>query len=121
MTMFSSGGGGKAANDLGDERVERLKKLLGEDFDEVEKEVVVPGMKTRRIDVTAKNPDRYYEIGGPKKAANLGNFGSQMKYLAAAAKIDNAIPYFMYDVGTPQIVLEHAARWIPRSNILPLP
>ena len=72
------------------------------------------------LDIVLRNGN-VLEVGGPDKARDLGEFGSQMAKLRAYADAEGVEAFFLYDVATPQEAIDLAERWLGQGHALPLP
>lgn len=114
VTLFSRESGGKAANDLGKLRTQRVAEITGGTITEG------PTVKTSRgitdIDITGPNGE-CIEVGGPAKAKDLGKFKTQLLKVQEVAN-SKGVPAQVYlEKGTPQEAIDIAKKTLGENNV----
>jgi filamentous hemagglutinin len=108
-------GTGKAANDLGKLRTQRVADITGGTITEG------PTVKTSRgvtdIDVTGPKGE-IIEVGGPAKANDLGKFKTQLLKMQEVAN-SRGVPAQVYlEEGTPQAAIDIAKKTLGENNVI---
>jgi RHS repeat-associated protein len=109
-----------AGQTIGDQRLQRVLKHFGLEVVDWNRKVNVPGLGSTDIDVVLTGK-RFIEVGGPAKGFKMADFGRQLQKLKAYADQEGGQAFFYYDVGTPQNVINLAAKWLGAGNVLPIP
>jgi RHS repeat-associated protein len=104
----------------GAQRVIRAAGHFGDEVVGFEHPYVVRNVGGGAADILLRNGS-VVEVGGPAKGMDISTFGSQIGTLAKYAQEKGVQAYFMYEPGTPQRVLDIAARHVGAANVIPIP
>ncbi|MDO3675663.1 hypothetical protein [Paenibacillus ehimensis] len=107
-------GVGKAANDLGKIRTQRVADITGGTV--TEGPTVKTSLGVTDVDVTGPNGE-IIEVGGPAKANDLGKFKTQLLKMQEVAN-SRGVPAQVYlEEGTPQAAIDIAKKTLGENNV----
>jgi len=112
-----------SGNTTGANREQQVANHFGNEVVNRNRLIRVPGVGSTDIDVELTG-NRYIEVGGPAKGASnaaFSKFGTKLKVLTAYAKQQGGQAYFYYEPGTPQQVIDFAAKRLGAGNVIPIP
>ena len=113
----NTGNGGAAANAVGAAREQAVADLVqGTRSGEI---IRTPAGSTD-VDVTDA-AGNLYAVGGPAKARNLGSFVQSLTIYSQTAATRGVDAYFYYAEGTPQSVINAAAKVLGTNFVKPIP
>ncbi|WP_218080295.1 hypothetical protein [Anthocerotibacter panamensis] len=106
--------GGKAANEVGRLRVEKVVELTGGTASG--EKVSVKTLGSTDLDVIGPSGE-LISVGGPAKAGNLGNFVRELRiYQAIASQRGVYVKAYLAE-GTPQSAIDKAIRELGEKNV----
>jgi hypothetical protein len=110
-------------NQVGADRVRRVADYFGGEKAgvKINQPITVDNVGATDVDVEVPSQGIYAEVGGFSKSYEPSHFGSQLTVLRTYAAQHGGRAMFFYDKGTPDSVIEFAAKRLGPENVRPIP